>query len=337
MKNENKIVVYVIATMAIVSAFFRWYIFDFDIRSNVVLFFVSIVVLASTWLFFSKTCLIFDKFMPYDKGIVKRLLPQILLNLVFITIASRIVFIIGRGMLPLDIIIEKEATNLAQLAGIASEILIVTLLNVIHFAKYSLEKWRENALRATNLEKEKSHVQFDNLKNQLNPHFLFNSLTSLDSLIQENPTLASEFLRQLSKVFRYVLQNKEKGLVSLETELNFIKNYVALLKTRFGDSLTINFNISDEVLDKQIAPVTLQILIENALKHNVTNQANPLIINILNKENYLIIENKIQLKKQVETSNGQGLNNLKSLYSFLSDKEVLIEQNEVFRVKIPLI
>ena len=127
MKNENKIVVYVIATMAIVSAFFRWYIFDFDIRSNVVLFFVSIVVLASTWLFFSKTCLIFDKFMPYDKGIVKRLLPQILLNLAFITIASRIVFIIGRGMLPLDTIIEKEATNLAQLAGIASEILIVTL------------------------------------------------------------------------------------------------------------------------------------------------------------------------------------------------------------------
>jgi LytS/YehU family sensor histidine kinase len=162
-------------------------------------------------------------------------------------------------------------------------------------------------------------------------------LTSLDSLIHENPTLASEFLRQLSKVFRYVLQNKEKVLVSLETESNFIKNYVALLQTRFGESLCINFNISADVLDQQIAPVTLQILIENALKHNIINQANPLIINIFNHEQYLIIENAIQLKKQVETSNGQGLNNLKSLYSFLSFKEVLIEQNEVFRVKIPLI
>lgn len=337
MMSEKKIVICVIAIMATIAAFFRWYIFDFDLKSNTILFLVSIVVLSTTFIFFSKTCLIFDKFMPYDKGIVKRLIPQILLNLAFITIISRVAFLIGRTMLPFHSIVEKEATNLAQLAGVATEVLVVTLLNVIHFAKYSLNKWRENALRATNLEKEKSQVQFDNLKNQLNPHFLFNSLTSLDSLIHENPALASDFLRQLAKVFRYVLQNKEKGLVNLETELNFIKNYVALLRTRFGESLSINFNISIDVLDLQIAPVTLQILIENALKHNIINQTNPLIINIFNQEQYLFIENAIQLKKQVETSNGQGLNNLKSLYSFLSDKEVLIEQNEVFTVKIPLI
>lgn len=334
---EKKIVIYVIAAMALIATFFRWYIFDFDLKSNAILFFVSIIVLSTTYLFFSKTCLVFDRFMPYDRGIIKRLILQILINLAFITIVSRTAFLIGRTMLPFHVIVEKEATNLAQIAGLASEILIVTLLNVIHFAKYSLTKWRENALRATNLEKEKSQVQFDNLKNQLNPHFLFNSLTSLDSLIHENPALASEFLRQLSKVFRYVLQNKEKGLVSLETELNFIKNYVALLQTRFGESLSINFNISDEVLDLQIAPVTLQILVENALKHNIINKDNPLIINILNQENYLIIENKIQLKKQVETSNGQGLNNLKTLYSFLSEKEVLIEKDDIFRVKVPLI
>lgn len=337
MKNEKKIVVCIIIVLATISAFFRWYLFNFDFKSNIILYFISIAVLSITWLFFIKTCLIFDKIMPYDRGIIKRMILQILINLAVIYGLSRIAFSIGKNLLPFHEIIDKEATNLAQLAGIISEILIVTLLNVIHFAKYSLNKWRENALRASNLEKEKSQVQFDNLKNQLNPHFLFNSLTSLDSLIHENPTLASEFLRQLSKVFRYVLQNKEKGLVSLETELNFIKNYIALLQTRFGESLSINFNISDDALDLQIAPVTLQILIENALKHNIVNQSNPLIINIVNKDNYLIIKNKIQLKKQVETSNGQGLNNLKTLYSFLSEKEVLIEQNEVFSVKIPLI
>lgn len=337
MMAEKKIVIYIIAMMAMIATFFRWYIFDFDLKSNAILFFVSVVVLSTTYLFFSKTCLVFDKFMPYDRGIIKRLILQILINLAFITIVSRVAFLIGRTMLSFHTIVEKEATNLAQIAGIASEILIITLLNVIHFAKYSLQKWRENALRASNLEKEKSQVQFDNLKNQLNPHFLFNSLTSLDSLIHENPTLASEFLRQLAKVFRYVLQNKEKGLVSLETELNFIKNYVALLQTRFGESLSTDFNISEEALDQQIAPVTLQILIENALKHNIINQANPLNIKIFNQENYLIIQNPIQQKKQVETSNGQGLNNLKSLYSFLSDKELLIEKNEIFRVKIPLI
>jgi two-component system, LytTR family, sensor kinase len=337
MKRETKIAIIVIVILTCISSFFRWYIFHFELKSNLLLSLVSITVLFSTLIFFKKLYAYFDKKIPYDMGIFKRLFLQILITFIFLSVVSRIAFAIGTSFMDFNDIIDKQFTKLARLAGISSEILLVVLLNVAHFSHYSLLKWRENALRATLLEKEKSQVQFDNLKNQLNPHFLFNSLTSLDSLILENPTLASDFLRQLSKVFRYVLQNKEKGLVSLETELNFIKNYVALLKTRFGESLNINFDISDDVLDLQVAPVTLQILIENALKHNVLNKDYPLTINILNHENYLIIENKIQLKKQVETSNGQGLNNLKSLYCFLCEKEVLIEQDDVFRVKIPLI
>ena len=337
MSEKNKIAVALILFLATITTFLRWYIFEIELKYNLLLSVVSITVLSFTWFFFRKLYGYFDRIMPYDKGISKRLFLQIIITLIFSNIVSRIVYQIGINFINIQDLINKQFTNLAQVASISSEILLVILLNVAHFSYYSLEKWRETALKASNLEKEKSHVQFDNLKNQLNPHFLFNSLTSLDSLIQENPPLAREFLQQLSKVFRYVLKNKEKGLVSLETELNFIKNYVALLKTRFGDSLSINFNISDEVLDLHIAPVTLQILIENALKHNITNQANPLSVNIINQNNYLIIENKIQLKKQVETSNGQGLNNLKSLYSFLSKKEVLIESNGTFRVKIPLI
>ena len=337
MSEKNKIAVALILFLATITTFLRWYIFEIELKYNLLLSVVSITVLSFTWFFFRKLYGYFDRIMPYDKGISKRLFLQIIITLIFSNIVSRIVYQIGINFINIQDLINKQFTNLAQVASISSEILLVILLNVAHFSYYSLEKWRETALKASNLEKEKSHVQFDNLKNQLNPHFLFNSLTSLDSLIQENPPLAREFLQQLSKVFRYVLKNKEKGLVSLETELNFIKNYVALLKTRFGDSLSINFNISDEVLDLHIAPVTLQILIENALKHNITNLANPLSISILNQNNYLIIENKIQLKKQVETSNGQGLNNLKSLYSFLSKKEVLIESNGTFRVKIPLI
>ena len=337
MSEKNKIAVALILFLATITTFLRLYIFEIELKYNLLLSVVSITVLSFTWFFFRKLYGYFDRIMPYDKGISKRLFLQIIITLIFSNIVSRIVYQIGINFINIQDLINKQFTNLAQVASISSEILLVILLNVAHFSYYSLEKWRETALKASNLEKEKSHVQFDNLKNQLNPHFLFNSLTSLDSLIQENPPLAREFLQQLSKVFRYVLKNKEKGLVSLETELNFIKNYVALLKTRFGDSLSINFNISDEVLDLHIAPVTLQILIENALKHNITNQANPLSVNIINQNNYLIIENKIQLKKQVETSNGQGLNNLKSLYSFLSKKEVLIESNGTFRVKIPLI
>ena len=337
MKQKNKIAALVILFMIAISNFLRWYVFHIDLKTNICLSLISIIVLTSTWLFFRKLYAYFDRVMPYDNGFFKRLILQIIITFAFLTATSQFAFYVGNHFLTFQELINQQLTNLAQIAGAAAQILLVVLLNVAHFAYYSLEKWRENALRATNLEKEKSQVQFDNLQNQLNPHFLFNSLTSLDSLIQENPTLAREFLQQLSKVFRYVLKNKEKGLVSLETELHFIKNYVALLKTRFGDSLTINFSISDEVLDKQVAPVTLQILIENAIKHNISNESNPLVINILNEENYLIIENKIQLKKQVETSNGQGLNNLKSLYGFLSENAFLIEKNDTFRVKIPLI
>lgn len=337
MKNHNKIAIIVILFFTLMATFFRWYVFHIELKINILLSVVSVIGLSCTWIFFKKLYTYLDRKMLYDEGIFKRLFLQIFITFAFLSIMSRITFQIGTNFISFQEIIDEQFTDLAKLIGVFSEILLVVLLNVAHFSYYSLEKWRENALRATNLEKEKSQVQFDNLKNQLNPHFLFNSLTSLDSLIHENPILASEFLRQLAKVFRYILKNKEKGLVSLETELNFIKNYVALLQTRFGESLHINFAISDDMLDMQIAPVTLQILIENALKHNIVNQSNPLIINILNQEDYLIIENEIRLKKQVETSNGQGLNNLKSLYSFLSEQEVLIENNDIFRVKVPLI
>ncbi|AFK02488.1 putative signal transduction histidine kinase [Emticicia oligotrophica DSM 17448] len=335
--KPNQTVATIILLMAGIAAIARWYIFHIELKYNLILSLISLIVLSSTWFFFRWLYSYFDKIMPYDRGIVRRLVLQILVSLVFVLIVTRVVFLIGSSFIVFQTTIARESTNLAQLAGISSEILLVFLLNLAHFSYYSLQQWRENELRASNLEKEKSQVQFDNLKNQLNPHFLFNSLTSLDSLIHENPALASDFLRQLSRVFRYVLQSKEKGLVNLETELHFIKNYIALLQTRFGDSLKIVFGISKEALDLQIAPVTLQILIENALKHNIANQHTPLIIKIFNEDNCLIIENPIQLKKQVETSNGQGLTNLISLYSFLSDKEVIIEQTEVFRVKIPLI
>ncbi|WP_229313092.1 sensor histidine kinase [Larkinella terrae] len=205
-------------------------------------------------------------------------------------------------------------------------------------ASHFLKQWQENAVRASQLEKEKIQVQLDNLKNQLSPHFLFNSLSSLDGLIHENPELASQFLRQLSKVFRYVIQHKDKDLVSLTTEVDFINNYIYLLKTRFNGSLDIQLKIPSVYSDKAIVPVTLQILIENAIKHNVANVGQPLAIQIVADEQYVTVENNLQRKPRVETSNGQGLTNLKALYHFLSEKDVKVEEEkDWFRVKVPLV
>lgn len=341
MEKRNKILVIVVLMMVSISTFIRWYFFELDNRTNSILACISTVVLTSSILFFRRLYAHFDKTLPYDTGIVRRLILQIVIMFIFVTIISQGILYATThffNITKVNYLVKKEFTPLAKITGYLSQALFVILLNVGHFTYYSLQKWRESALRASNLEKEKSQVQFDNLKNQLNPHFLFNSLTSLDSLIQENPPLARDFLQQLSKVFRYVLKNKEKGLVSLETELTFIKHYVGLLKTRFGESLQVEYAIADDTLDLQITPVTLQILIENAIKHNIINENNPLTIHIKSKGDTLLIENNIQRKKQVETSNGQGLMNLRTLYSFLSDRAIVISTDEdVFSVKIPLI
>ncbi|MGA0558385.1 sensor histidine kinase [Larkinella sp. VNQ87] len=201
-----------------------------------------------------------------------------------------------------------------------------------------LKRWQENAVRAAELEKEKVQVQLDSLKNQISPHFLFNSLSSLDGLIHENPDLASQFLHQLSKVFRYVIQHKDKELVSLTTEVEFINNYISLLKTRFNGSLDIRIAIPPDVAEKAIVPVTLQILIENAIKHNVANAGQPLVIQVIADDAYVTVENNLQKKPRVETSNGQGLTNLNALYHFLSEKEVKVKVLEGrFQVSVPLV
>ena len=186
--------------------------------------------------------------------------------------------------------------------------------------------------------KEQTQVKYDALRNQLNPHFLFNALTSLNSLIFENQQLASEFLQQLSKVYRYTLQNKDKDTVSLSTEIDFINNYIFLFKTRFENAIHFKIEIDKDSRDKGIVPVTIQVLIENAVKHNIVTDKSPLIISIIAKGNFLTVENTVNKKSQVEASNKQGLENLKTLYQYLSDTDVEItETDSLFRVRIPLI
>jgi LytS/YehU family sensor histidine kinase len=188
------------------------------------------------------------------------------------------------------------------------------------------------------LEKEKAQVMYENLKQQLNPHFLFNSLTSLSSLIRMNPDMAGNFLESLSKTYRYILKSRDSELVPLVNEIRFAETYVRLQQTRFEKGMQVNFNISEELYHRKIAPVTLQNMIENAIKHNIIDEESPLVINIYTQDDYIIVRNNLQKKNFVETSNRQGLSNLLSLYHYLSDKKVSIEEDkDFFMVKIPLL
>jgi ligand-binding sensor domain-containing protein len=192
--------------------------------------------------------------------------------------------------------------------------------------------------KAQQLEKEKTIVMYDSLKQQLNPHFLFNSLTSLSGLIATNQEMAGEFLEQMSGIYRYILKNGDNETVALKDEIDFVQLYIDLQQTRFKKGLEVHINVPDEYLYFKIAPVTLQNLVENALKHNIIDAGSPLVIDIFIEDDYLVVKNNLQLKSSVETSNKKGLAQFITLYSYLSSQPVrVIETGKEFLVKIPLI
>ena len=192
--------------------------------------------------------------------------------------------------------------------------------------------------KTQSLEKEKAMAMYENLKQQLNPHFLFNSLTSLNSLIEIEPQKASEFLESLSKTYRYILKSRDSELVPLGDEVKFAETYVQLQKTRFEQGLEVIINIPTDDYSYKIAPVTIQNLLENAIKHNIIDEATPLTIKIYTFDDTLIVENNLQKKNFVESSNKQGLAQMQNLYQHLSIKPLQIEETEkTFTVIIPLI
>lgn len=192
--------------------------------------------------------------------------------------------------------------------------------------------------KAQLLEKEKALVLYEGLKQQLNPHFLFNSLTSLNSLITSEPKKAKQFLEQMSKTYRYILKSRDNELVPLADELKFVETYIKLQQTRFGEGLQVSITIDEEYKSCKIVPVTLQNLIENAIKHNTTDKETPLCIEITSEDGYIVVRNNLQKRGLVETSNKQGLHNMKTLYRYLTEKPLLIQEDpSFFNVKIPLI
>ncbi|HKZ68246.1 MAG TPA: histidine kinase, partial [Chitinophagaceae bacterium] len=225
-------------------------------------------------------------------------------------------------------------------------ILVITvLLNFVLSAFYFFSQWQKSVqekaelqVQTAEMEKERSILQYHHLKNQVNPHFLFNTFSSLDGLIQTDPELASDFVRHLSKVYRYVLEHKENEVVSVQTEVDFIQHYISLLTIRYKDVLKIKLDISPAGLEKGIVMVTLQMLIDNAIKHNSLDTENPLQIRIWDEDGYLHIHNNKQLRRQIETSNKHGLQQLKELYSYLTKQKVIIKETaETFEINLPLL
>ncbi|MCP1381099.1 sensor histidine kinase [Runella salmonicolor] len=196
----------------------------------------------------------------------------------------------------------------------------------------------QEAGEKTAYDSDHSEVKYQNLVSQLNPHFLFNSLATLESLIYSDQRLAVKFLSQLTRVYRYVLTTRHTKLVTLGEELCFIKDYADLLQTRFGKGLEVCLNVPEAYHSYQIVPTTLQILIENATRHNLTDPDSPLLVTITTENQRLIIENNLQIKRTLEVQNRQGLSSLRNLYAYFSETALEIQQTpEFFRIVLPLL
>jgi two-component system, LytTR family, sensor kinase len=302
------------------------------LQLNFYLYIVSIFGATIIWEILRTINLVLNRNFPYERNLMGRIIIQIALGAVAGLLLRALIYLFLESHLSFQLDYMFVAVTWLMF------ILLPAGINLGFFTAYFIERWKEGLVKAERLEKEKSIVQFDNLKNQLNPHFLFNALTSLNSLIREDAGLASKFLQHLSKIYRYVLQHKDQSLVTLQTEISFIKNYVFLAETRFASALKITFTVSESLMDRSIVPVTLQVLLENAFKHNVMDVHKPLHIEIFSEGEYLVIRNNLQKRKTVEGSNKQGLENIKSLYRFLTEKPLIAEESEThFTVKVPLL
>lgn len=331
----------IISLLTVISAIVRYSaVPDAPLIWHAYTFVIFATSLFLVWEIFRRIDRWLNKKHPYSESVGKRITIQLSIGIFIMTFFHYVIMELLEQRIPSHF--PKELVNMFYTRAFRHilfllDIIISLAVNANFIAYYFFDEWKKSVTQLERTEKEFTQIQFDNLKNQVNPHFLFNSLSSLNSLIFENQQLASGFLQQLSKVYRYVLQNKQQT-VSIKTEVEFIQHYIGLLKTRFLNMLQISIHISEDADDRKIVPVTLQVLIENAIKHNIISELNPLQIRIYDEGDYLVIENNLQTKNIVEGSNKTGLDNMKKLYAFLSDQEVLVESKEnKFSVKIPLL
>lgn len=206
---------------------------------------------------------------------------------------------------------------------------IVFYLNLLYEKQHALTEIEQ-------LKKEKLEAQLDSLKQQISPHFLFNSLSTLRTMVTDESSKV--YINKLSNVYRYLLSLSDSNLTSLKEELDFIESYLHIVKERFEEAIEVSVNISAEALQLQVPPLVLQLLIENAIKHNVISFEDPLKIEIFDKEKMLFVRNNYQPKSSVEKSTGKGLQNIKKRYEYLSEQEIEIAiKDDYFTVKLPLL
>lgn len=278
---------------------------------------------------------VFNKRMPWFIYPKRRLVRQLVITLAWTLSVTIISVSLGR-LLFFDEMPSRfpSFAFFAYLVGLFS---LITFNGIILANSFFLN-WKKSLLENEKLKREKLKSDYKLLQDQINPHFLFNSFNVLISEISHNPVVAKEFATKLSQVYRYVLQSNKQELVRLSEELLFLKSYVYLHEIRIGDSIQFSMEIDADCLSLSIPPLTLQILVENAIKHNTANTDNILKIELKSEENgHLKVRNNLNPKSTIESTK-TGLMNIKNRYKLLGDFEIQVNQNQThFEVVVPLL
>lgn len=299
--------------------------FIFTILYSVVLYFANALVFIQL-----------DKFFEKNRFHLKRLVIGFLASFLISGIAIFFLRIFE------EVLVEKlslrEFFSEETISNYVVAMIITLVVTLIVHLVYFYKNYQENRVKQEKIIAGTASAQFESLKNQIDPHFLFNSLNVLSSLIEENPEQAQKFTTSLSKIYRYVLEQRDKELVTVQEEINFARTYMNLLKMRFENSISFELPEHFDNEEAKVVPLSLQLLLENCIKHNIVSEQKPLHIKIYLENNELVIENNKQIKEVLRDRKGVGLQNIVNRYAIVTDRRVSITEDEtVFKVKLPVL
>ncbi len=276
----------------------------------------------------------FNRVYPWESNPKRRFYLSLLVILCFsipMILLINVIFFVWVWGQPLSSFTSKQFYNTLVLSS-----MITIIISLFLFSLEFLDKWQELAEVQEQKKNKALYAQIESLQNQIKPHFLFNNLNAVTSIIPDDPDTAIKFINQLSKVYRYILDHQHDELVDVVTELEFARSYAFLSGIRYGEKL--NFDWQVEQLQGSLPPYTLQLLIENAIKHNVISRHKPLSISLRAEQGKLIVRNNLQVKEAEGASWGIGLNNIKERYALLSQEQVSVQETEAeFIVVVPLL
>ena len=304
--------------------------------TNVFYFSVGWLVIISLllWIGNRQLTIRMDGWLPWERFGNWRFFIQLVAGLIYLLVLINLTYVVIK-------VLVSSSPSLEQIVvmnvwGAAIFIPVFSLYFSLHFLRH----WRQSELAVSQYQKESMRSQLDSLKNHLDPHFLFNNLNILASLIDKDKEASKSFIQNFADVYRTLLRAKSDDLIPLEEELNFIESYMYLIRVRFENLIVYKANISQALKKRMVPPLTLQMLVENVIKHNGLNESQPLVIEILDgADDYLIVRNTKRLKPtNTSEESGTGLDNIKQRYAHFTDLPVrILPTAEHFEVQIPLL